>query len=355
MQSYVDRRRQEIEAELKRTSSSDPRYTALKVEMLFINSRDFYTKLREAIISPLVQEEQQAVLQSRMLERLLLDRNYFRRDKPIRRHENKLSDRFELNMIRHEQARRKRIKQKEFMQAVFAHQIEFFEFHRKKYKHVRKCFAQAKAILEQKDSKVQQKLREARIHDIKTGDLESFLKKVEEAKRARVMEILQQTDKFLKDIGARVKIQKGDEIQDDDELVDTPINNNNDPNYDLLKSNRIYYKVTHKIQEEISQQPSLLEGGKLKDYQIAGLNWLVSLYNNKLNGILADEMGLGKTIQTISLMCYLIEVKKNFGPFLIIVPLSTLSNWSNEFEKWAPSIKKLTYKGSPAMRKEIAK
>lgn len=77
------------------------------------------------------------------------------------------------------------------------------------------------------------------------------------------------------------------------------------------------------------------------------MNWLVSLYNNSLNGILADEMGLGKTIQTISLLCYLIEVKKNFGPFLIIVPLSTLSNWSNEFEKWAPSLKKMIYKGSP--------
>lgn len=28
-----------------------------------------------------------------------------------------------------------------------------------------------------------------------------------------------------------------------------------------------------------------------------GLRWLVSLYNNHLNGILADEMGLGKTVQ----------------------------------------------------------
>jgi len=28
-----------------------------------------------------------------------------------------------------------------------------------------------------------------------------------------------------------------------------------------------------------------------------GLQWMLSLYNNKLNGILADEMGLGKTVQ----------------------------------------------------------
>ncbi len=65
---------------------------------------------------------------------------------------------------------------------------------------------------------------------------------------------------------------------------------------------------------------------------------MVSLYNNSLNGILADEMGLGKTIQTIALIAYLMEKKKNMGPYLIIVPLSTLSNWMLEFEKWAPSI-----------------
>jgi ATP-dependent helicase STH1/SNF2 len=65
-----------------------------------------------------------------------------------------------------------------------------------------------------------------------------------------------------------------------------------------------------------------LVGGKLKEYQVKGLQWMVSLYNNRLNGILADEMGLGKTIQTISLITYLIERKKQNGPFLIIVPLS---------------------------------
>jgi SNF2 family DNA or RNA helicase len=53
-----------------------------------------------------------------------------------------------------------------------------------------------------------------------------------------------------------------------------------------------------------------------------GLEWLVSLYNNNLNGILADEMGLGKTIQTIGLITCLMEKKKNLGPYLIIVPLS---------------------------------
>ncbi len=63
-------------------------------------------------------------------------------------------------------------------------------------------------------------------------------------------------------------------------------------------------------------------GGTLKEYQLKGLQWMASLYNNRLNGILADEMGLGKTIQTISLVTFLIEAKQQNGPFLILVPLS---------------------------------
>jgi SWI/SNF-related matrix-associated actin-dependent regulator of chromatin subfamily A member 2/4 len=66
----------------------------------------------------------------------------------------------------------------------------------------------------------------------------------------------------------------------------------------------------------------MMVNGKLKEYQVKGLQWLVSLYNNNLNGILADEMGLGKTIQTIGLLTYLIEKKRVSGPYLIIVPLS---------------------------------
>ncbi len=114
-----------------------------------------------------------------------------------------------------------------------------------------------------------------------------------------------------------------------------------------------YYGVAHRIREKVTQQASILKGGQLKQYQIHGLEWLVSLYNNNLNGILADEMGLGKTIQTIALITYLMEAKKVNGPFLIIVPLSTLSNWVNEFNHWAPTVISIIYKGDPQQRKNL--
>jgi ATP-dependent helicase STH1/SNF2 len=61
----------------------------------------------------------------------------------------------------------------------------------------------------------------------------------------------------------------------------------------------------------------------------------------------------GKTIQAISLLAYLMEVKHNLGPFLVIVPLSTLSNWEGEFHKWCPAARTVCYKGLPNQRKEI--
>ena len=87
------------------------------------------------------------------------------------------------------------------------------------------------------------------------------------------------------------------------------------------------------------------------NYQLVGLEFLVNLYNNNLSCILADEMGLGKTIQTISLLAYLYEHKNNKGPHLIAVPLSTLSNWMQEFSTWCPILKVILYSGSKEDRK----
>ncbi|XP_076275464.1 ATP-dependent helicase brm-like isoform X1 [Rhynchophorus ferrugineus] len=119
------------------------------------------------------------------------------------------------------------------------------------------------------------------------------------------------------------------------------------------KEEQTYYSIAHTVHEIVTEQASIMVNGKLKEYQIKGLEWMVSLYNNNLNGILADEMGLGKTIQTIALITYLMEKKKVNGPYLIIVPLSTISNWMLEFEKWAPSVHVISYKGSPSARRGI--
>jgi ATP-dependent DNA helicase len=103
---------------------------------------------------------------------------------------------------------------------------------------------------------------------------------------------------------------------------------------------------------EATQQPELVTGGKMRKYQLEGLEWLKSLWMNGLCGILADEMGLGKTVQAISLIAFFKE-KNISGPFLIAAPLSTVSNWVEEFTRWTPSIKTVLYHGSKQERAEI--
>ena len=101
-----------------------------------------------------------------------------------------------------------------------------------------------------------------------------------------------------------------------------------------------------------ARQPSLVTGGTMRTYQLEGLEWLISLYENGLNGILADEMGLGKTIQTIAFLAFLRE-KGTFGPFLIAAPLSTTTNWVDEIRKWTPNIPVVCYHGSKSDRAAI--
>jgi chromodomain-helicase-DNA-binding protein 1 len=43
-----------------------------------------------------------------------------------------------------------------------------------------------------------------------------------------------------------------------------------------------------------------------------------------------------QTVQTISFLYWLMMEQNIPGPFLIVVPLSTLSNWEKECRKWSP-------------------
>ncbi|KAH8656140.1 SNF2 family N-terminal domain-containing protein [Tricladium varicosporioides] len=105
----------------------------------------------------------------------------------------------------------------------------------------------------------------------------------------------------------------------------------------------------------MAEQPKCMRGGTMRPYQLEGLTWMMEVVSQGMSGILADEMGLGKTIQTIGLISYLREKEDYLGPHLIIAPLSTLSNWIEEFEKWVPGLPVVLYHGTIAHRREIFK
>eukprot|EP00877_Chromochloris_zofingiensis_P014670 jgi/Chrzof1/9457/Cz04g03240.t1 len=98
-----------------------------------------------------------------------------------------------------------------------------------------------------------------------------------------------------------------------------------------------------------TQEMLPLMAGELRDYQLKGVKWLISLWKNGLNGILADQMGLGKTVQTIGFLSHL-RSNGNLGPFMVVGPLSTLPNWVSEFERWCPSMPVVLYHGNKQER-----
>uniref|UniRef100_A0A7N8XY32 Chromodomain helicase DNA binding protein 8 n=1 Tax=Mastacembelus armatus TaxID=205130 RepID=A0A7N8XY32_9TELE len=92
-------------------------------------------------------------------------------------------------------------------------------------------------------------------------------------------------------------------------------------------------------------------GNTLREYQLEGVNWLLFNWYNRQNCILADEMGLGKTIQSIALLSEVYAAGIQ-GPFLVIAPLSTITNWEREFSTWT-HMNAIVYHGSLASRQMI--
>jgi ATP-dependent helicase STH1/SNF2 len=270
------------------------------------------------------------------------------------------------NQQQFEIGNRRVLKQREFLARVTEYSGDFFDYHKWRARTFKTRLKNVK-VRQEHLSKVVVKDGEKedreRIDALKDKKFEIYADMIKKAKKERIIQILEDTDTFLKELARKVlqtKRKSNPNFVVNEEVAEWLSKQSED--YDINKSTlmddnytKFYYNLTHTNLEEIVQQPTLLsETCKLKPYQMVGLKWMVSLYNNKLNGILADEMGLGKTIQTIALLCYIMEFKQNYGPFLIVVPLTTLSNWVMEFNKWAKSIKLIVYKGTPPQRKTLS-
>lgn len=90
----------------------------------------------------------------------------------------------------------------------------------------------------------------------------------------------------------------------------------------------------------------------LREYQMIGVKWLLSLRKNGFGGCLADDMGLGKTLQIIA---YLSDHSFDGTRSLIIVPKTLLENWKREFLKFSPELKVYIYHGNARSVEKIQK
>ncbi|TBU43114.1 SNF2 family N-terminal domain-containing protein [Dichomitus squalens] len=311
--------------------------------------------------------DKQRQLRASVAERLMhgtllpLNRADFRRTRKVQLrdiHNTEVAER-KQRMDRERRAKQKHIEQ---LGIICTHGREVLAVGRAAQERVTRL---GKAVLsfhahtEKEEQKRIERLAKERLKALKNDDEEAYMKLIDTAKDTRITHLLKQTDAYLDSLAQAVVEQQRSEGHEavDYDMEEGPVSEATFGakafSQEEDKGKLDYYAVAHRLKEKISAQPSILVGGTLKDYQLKGLQWMVSLYNNKLNGILADEMGLGKTIQTISLITFLIESKKQRGPYLVIVPLSTMTNWSSEFAKWAPSVKMISYKGNPAQRKVL--
>ena len=253
-----------------------------------------------------------------------VDRAFFRRQKKISLREARLTENLERQQ-RVDRERREKKKHDDYLQGILSHGRQVLtngKLRVQRWQRLGKAVVQYHSHVEKEEQRRIERTAKLRLAALKNDDEEAYLKLVDQAKDTRITHLLKQTSSYLDGLAAAVAKQQMDSgyekvgVEGEDEEDEDG------------ESKVDYYAVAHRIREEVTAQPHILVGGTLKDYQVKGLQWMVSLYNNHLNGILADEMGLGKTIQTISLITFLMEKKQVPGPFLVIVPLSTMTNWS---------------------------
>ncbi|PWY81934.1 hypothetical protein BO70DRAFT_292423 [Aspergillus heteromorphus CBS 117.55] len=108
--------------------------------------------------------------------------------------------------------------------------------------------------------------------------------------------------------------------------------------------------ATRKPFETIKSEPSFLQNGQLKEFQVKGVNFMAFNWVKNRNVVLADEMGLGKTVQTVSFINWLRHVRNQQGPFVVVVPLSTMPSWAETFDHWTPDLNYVVYNGNEAAR-----
>ncbi|EMD92652.1 hypothetical protein COCC4DRAFT_130187 [Bipolaris maydis ATCC 48331] len=317
---------------------------ALVIEQKKLNLLEKQRKLRREIAQQMIHADNLA---------MTANRTVYRRLKKQSMREARLTEKLEKQQRDARETKEKK-KHHEFIDAIRKHRTELQESgaaQRMRLQKLGRTMVSTHQNIEKEEQKRIERTAKQRLQALKSNDEETYLKLLGQAKDTRISHLLKQTDGFLKQLANSVKAQQrsaNNSYEPEEESSSDESDDEDRPG----KRKTDYYEIAHRIKEEVTEQATNLVGGTLKEYQLKGLQWMISLYNNNLNGILADEMGLGKTIQTISLITYLIEKKRQPGPYLVIVPLSTLTNWTNEFEKWAPSVSKIVYKGPPNARKQ---
>lgn len=218
-----------------------------------------------------------------MYTRQLVDRDFYKRTKSFvqNKKEARTLERFEQNM-RTGQETRKKTRHREFLAEILQHAKEFHEFHKKKQVQAKRKGMIFKNNLEQRKKKVnKEKTQEdhKRRQLLRDNKFDDWLKLINFEKNSRLMEILNQTNSYIEELGEKVNVQKSEvnkiikqgrsgktkiakESESEEEKEEEPVivkneegedvaldemDENDKIKYNLKNSSNVYYKITHAI------------------------------------------------------------------------------------------------------------
>lgn len=263
-------------------------------------------KLRAIIeLKALRAREKQRSLRAQVVERLThgtllpLDRKDFRRPRRPTLRDARTTESLERKQ-RADRERRAKQKHLEQLMVICNHGKEMIAANRAHQDRVLKLGRAVQSLhvfTEKEEAKRIERISKERLKALKADDEEAYMKLIDTAKDTRITHLLRQTDTYLDSLAQAVVAQQNDDVhkevinfqQEEGPADETMFGAQKivDPDE---KAKVDYYAVAHRISEKVTKQPTILVGGTLKEYQLKGLQWMVSLYNNRLNGILADEM-----------------------------------------------------------------
>lgn len=238
---------------------------------------------------------------------IVTDRQAYRANRKITLKDARMVDQLERQqkVDRENRAKQKHVDQ---LNAIAKHGRAMQEAHdAERARHVRlgRNILRWHVEAEKEEQKRIERVSKERLKALRNNDEEAYLKLIDTAKDTRITHLLRQTDSFLDSLAQAVAAQQEEATDRDGSTMPYNVAQpTDDGTFDEsafgaravfaeepTEQGKVdYYNVAHKIKETISAQPNILVGGKLKDYQIKGLQWMISLFNNRLNGILADEM-----------------------------------------------------------------
>jgi ATP-dependent helicase STH1/SNF2 len=231
------------------------------------------------------------------------DRKEFRRVRKPTLRDARITEAAERKQ-RLERERRAKQKHLDYLNVICRHGAQLLTDKRNnlsKIQRLGRSISKFHAETEKEEQKRIERVSKERLRALKNDDEEAYLKLIDTAKDTRITHLLGQTDQYLDSLAQAVAAQQAEAggrpmLQNSEyDHIDGPIDETAfgaSKMDDVDEKGKVdYYRVAHRINEKITTQPRMLTGGTLKEYQLKGLQWMVSLYNNRLDGILADEMG----------------------------------------------------------------